>query len=440
MIFEKYLRYGISLKQFKFKRTDKEFIAFLALLKENEKKSFNEITNYQFTKLKQQVKNAYDYTKFYRKKYDEKSFKPEDLKVFSDIKKIPILTRDELRKFSRLMKLNNFKGKLYKGYTSGTTGHPIELFFDKKTLSREWASICYQWARVGYNPKDGRVEFRGLIEKDIDYIFLPVDRILRINIIKMSKSNINTIINKIKKTKYQFFHGYPSALYKFAKILEAKKINLSPKAILLASEVLYDWQMETIDRVFPFSKKIIHYGQAEKVALGAWNNDRNYHFIPSYGLLEIDEENNEMIATGFINDIMPIIRYRLTDSIEGFQDSPLSPKKTLVPVVKTIHGRIEDYTYNSKGEMIPPAVVTFPFKKLKHIRACKIIQNSLIDFNVIFETTKKENSLMEIENIINDLKKIYGKDSNMKINIVDKIPVDKSGKFKWIESNFKIKE
>lgn len=437
MNLEDFLRFARSLIPFRIRKLDKEFMRFLVLLKENEKKSYEEIRHYQFQKLKEQVENAYHYTKFYKKKYQDHGFNPEDLNDWSDIIQIPTLTRDELRKNSKRMILNTYKGKIYHGFTSGTTGHPVELFFDKKANSREWASICYQWARVGFAPTDGRVQFKGFIEENVNYIFIPDHRVLRINIIKMSENNIESIIKKIKSKGYQFFQGYPSAIYKFAKILEKKNININPKAILLASEVLYDWQMEVIDRIFPNSEKIIHYGQAEKVALGAWYGDRNYHFIPSYGLLEIDKNNKEMIATSFINEIMPIIRYRLTDSIEGIQEKSSTTEKTLFPIIDKVHGRIEDYTYNMKGDLIPPAVVTFPFKKLKQIRACKIIQNSLSNFELIIEANKNNQSILEANNIVLNLKKIYGSGVTFTQHFVDNIPVDKSGKFRWIECKIK---
>ena len=142
-----------------------------------------------------------------------------------------------------------------------------------------------------------------------------------------------------------------------------------------------------------------------------------------------------MIATSFINEIMPIIRYRLTDSIEGIQEKPSATEKTLFPIIDKIHGRIEDYTYNTNGDLIPPAIVTFPFKKLKQVSACKIIQHTLNDFEIIFEAIENENTKKEVNYVVNNLKKIFGVNANMTIRYVEKIPVNKSGKFRWIECN-----
>ncbi len=414
----------------------KDFYDFLALLKENEKKSYEQMREYQFKKLKELVELAYNHTKFYKEKYDKVGFHPNDLKSLEDLNKIPTLTKDEVREYGKDMvdkRLNI--DSLSKGVTSGTTGKALTIYQSSSTSAKEWASICYQWERVGYKAGDGRIELRGFIDGKEDYIFIPDQRVLRINIIKMSENNIEKILEKIRSLNYQFIHGYPAAIYKFAKIIQAKNIDYNPKAIMMASEVLYDWQMQVLDEVFDCNK-IIHYGLAEKSTLGAWVNDRKYHFIPTYGITEYDEETKELIATGFINSAMPLIRYRLTDAIAGFVEKPLDSNKCLYPIIENIEGRDGDYTYDENSSLVAPAVVTFPFKQLKYIEAAKIIQNDINDFELIFEIIvdeKNEDLNKEVENLLKDFYKIYGQKAKFKITFTNKIPLGKSGKFRWIE-------
>jgi phenylacetate-coenzyme A ligase PaaK-like adenylate-forming protein len=422
------------------RKLDKDFYEFLKLLKENEKKSLDKVKEYQFKRLKEIVSIAYYNTDFYKEKYEKENFHPDDLKNLGDITKIPLLKKDEVRHCAKKMIDRRVDIKsLSKSYTSGTTGKALELYQDKKTSSREWASICYQWERVGYKIGDGRIELRGFIKDERDYIYLPDERVLRINIIKMNNKNIYKIIKKIKQINFEFIHGYPSAIFKFAKILEENKMDYNPKAIMMASEVLYDWQMKIIDKVFN-CPKIIHYGQAEKVALGAWTNKRKYSFIPSYGILEYDKDSKELIATGFLNEVMPLIRYQLTDTVEDFSDNPIEKTNILYPVIKNIIGREEDYTYDNKKNLIPPAVVTFPFKQLKFIDAAKIIQNNINDFELILESVYKKDDInlqQEILALVSNFKKLYGNKANFKINVTKKISLGANGNFRWIECKIK---
>jgi phenylacetate-CoA ligase len=429
-----------SLIPYEKRKLDKEYYDFFNLLKLNEKKSIDEIKQYQFDELKKIINIAYNHTAFYKDKYDRANFHPSMLNSLDDIKKIPVLTKNEIRN-NALEMINKQidKKSLLKGFTSGSTGKALELYYDKKTISREWASICYQWERIGYKAGDGRIELRGFIQDKRDFIYLPDEKVLQINIIKMNKLNIDKIINKINAIGYKFIHGYPSAIFKFAKIIESSKISYSPIAIMMASEVLYDWQMKVIDDTFKCNK-IIHYGQAEKVALGAWTDKRKYSFIPSYGLLEYDENSEELIATGFINEAMPLIRYQLTDTIDSISDISLSKDKSLYPVVSDIHGREEDFTYDENKNIIPPAVVTFPFKQLKYIDAAKIIQNDINKFELILETkinNEDKNLNNEIKTLIIDFKKLYGNKSEFEIALTNDIPLGKNGKFRWIECKIK---
>ena len=437
-ILEAFARRLYAIVPYRIRKLNREFYGFYNLLLDNELKNTMYIKKYQFESLKRIVDIAYYKTVFYKEKYDSAGFHPSMLNSISDLKKIPILTKDEIRNNSKKMVRSDVSiSHLKKAYTSGTTGKTLEIYEDDKTRLRELASIFYQWKRIGYIPGDGRIEFRGFIDDNKDFIFLPDERVLRINIVKMDIHNIKTIIKRISKSGYNFIHGYPSAIAKFAKLLKESQINYQPKGIMLASEVLYDWQMSIIDEVF-YCHKISHYGQTEKVALGAWKNDRLYHFIPTYGIFETDFEN-KIIATGFINEVMPIIRYQMSDIVDCILDGS---NDALYPVVKDIAGRQEDYTYNENGDLIPPAVVTFPFKHLYYINAAKIIQLELKLFDLVLEV--KDQKILsdklfkeEVDMLIANLKKIYGQSIDINIKYVDQIDFTSNGKFRWIENRIK---
>lgn len=428
---EDYARSFISLIPYRWRKLDGEFYKFYNLLKINEKKSYDDIISYQNEKLSCILYQAYNKTNFYNYKFKKNKFHPKDFKERSDLIKIPVLTKEEVRTHAHKMMRNDAK-KFFTCYTSGTTGKPLALYMDKKTNSREWAAICYQWERVGYRPGEGRIEFRGFVNSNQLFQELRDQKVLRVNILKLNDYCIDAICKKIISKGYRFIHGYPSAIFKFAQLVKSKKITLNFQGVMLASEVVHNFQLVTIREVFERAKIIAHYGQTEKVALGAWNEDSRYYFIPSYSLVELDKENNEILGTGFINDAMPLIRYKLTDKVNNFIENPNS-ENTLFPVVSEIEGRQEDITFSFDRNSIPPAVVTFPFKHLNNIRACKLVQYSFEKIQIIAEGDQTEKTKNEILKLIAELKAIYGEKMNFEYNIVDFIPTDKSGKFRWVE-------
>ncbi|MCO6499795.1 MAG: phenylacetate--CoA ligase family protein [Vicingus serpentipes] len=434
------LRNLLSLYPYKKWKLGKSFFQFYNLLFQNEKLSFEEMQSYQLNEMKRVVNQAYNNTVFYKEKYDEAGFHPSQLKSLSDVSLIPVLTRSEVKENSSKMIDINFKGKIYQSVTSGTTAKPLTVYRNKATAQKEWAAICYQWSRVGYQPGDGRIEFRGILDKATTFIHLKHERVLRVNIVEMDENNLDLILAAIRTSNYKFIHGYPGSIYKFFNLVKRKygqfPTDIKIKSFLLASENIFDWQIELMREMIPEAKVICHYGQAEKVALGAWNNpdsyrDENYHFIPSYSFVEVRE--NAVIGTSFISDVMPLIRYEVNDSMKLKSAKPIA-EKTLYPVVEQIRGRIEDITYTTEGKSVPPALVTFPFKKLKLIDSCKITQVGKTKFEILVQSSKEKEELsIEINELEQKMKVIYGESATFNFLFTDKIPLTKNGKFKWVE-------
>jgi len=432
------LRNLLSLYPYEKWKLGTAFFQFYALLFKNEKLSLEEAQAYQLKELQRVVNQAYNNTSFYKEKYDKTGFHPSQLKTLADLKLIPILTRDEVKNNGEKMIDKTFKGKLYKSVTSGTTAKPLTIYRDKATAQKEYAAICYQWSRIGYQPGDGRIEFRGILTKETTFIQLQHERVLRVNIIEMAEDNVDAILESIKKSGYNYIHGYPGSIYKFFKLVKEKHgkfpTDIEIDAFLLASENIFDWQIELMREMIPTAKVICHYGQAEKVALGAWNNDENYHFIPSYSITEI--EQNNIIGTSFISDVMPLIRYEVNDAMELKAERSIGDK-SLFPVVSAISGRMEDITYTTEGKSVPPALVTFPFKNLKLVESCKIIQNTKTEFDVIIQSPSNRKVLNEeITELKEKMKVIYGESATFNFSVTTKIPLTKNGKFKWVECKY----
>jgi phenylacetate-CoA ligase len=94
------------------------------------------------------------------------------------------------------------------------------------------------------------------------------------------------------------------------------------RAALLGSEGCTPEQREVIEEAFR-TRVYTWYGHSERVILGGeCEHTTDYHQFPDYGWLEIlDEQGNEVavgergeiVGTGFLNRVMPLIRYRTGD-------------------------------------------------------------------------------------------------------------------------------
>jgi len=100
----------------------------------------NRITNeklrkYQELSFKRIVKYAYN-VPLYHDKYKKAGIHPSDIKGLDDIEKLPIITKDDLRKYSpdKIIPQTFFKKDWIVSRTGGTTGVSLPVYFDMLTV------------------------------------------------------------------------------------------------------------------------------------------------------------------------------------------------------------------------------------------------------------------------------------------------------------------
>jgi phenylacetate-CoA ligase len=421
---------------------DRDYTRHLSHFRALERMGTDEIRQWQFRRVVQLATLAYHHTDFYRELFDSAGVHPSQLRDIPDLKRLPILTKELIRdQVSRMIVRGTPAASLHKSVTSGTSGSPLTIYTNASAAAAERAAICLQWERVGYRPELGRVEFRGSLPADRLTEEFRGDRILRVNINRLDPPYMRDLVATINRCGYHFFHGYPSALDRFARMLELvglKETLRMPRALLLASEMVYLPQIEQLERTFVDVKVIAHYGQAERVALGAWTpTSRAYHFLPGYAWVEADEAGR-IIGSSLVNEVMPLLRYRTTDVAQGFRDEPGDPPH-LFPVIESIEGRLEDQLRTPEGTFVSAARITFPFKEGRSYTACKIVQHAADRLELVVEVARPEDEVrMEFAGIIRELATVFGPSMNFDLTLVREIPRLPSGKFKWVESRIPV--
>ena len=83
-------------------------------------------------------RNAYRKSPFYHRLYTETGIGLEDIKSLTDMEKLPIITKEMVKKHADEM-LVVPKWKLIANHTSGTTGTPLKVYEDWPSIWREQA-------------------------------------------------------------------------------------------------------------------------------------------------------------------------------------------------------------------------------------------------------------------------------------------------------------
>ena len=110
--------------------------------KDIETASREQILAIQNEKLRRQVRHVYDNVRYYRDLMDAKGVKPEDIRSVEDIKKLPFLSKSDLREAYPYGLLGtDLKNCVRIHSTSGTTGKRVVAFYTQGDIDI-WEECC----------------------------------------------------------------------------------------------------------------------------------------------------------------------------------------------------------------------------------------------------------------------------------------------------------
>jgi phenylacetate-CoA ligase len=419
-------------------RLGKDFWEWYAFFQASETWDLEQMREFQISRLRNLLLELTATSKFYRDRIGALNI--EGISSLGEFyTQVPQLSRIEFKNcYADILSTTYKNQKLMKGQTSGTTGMALQFFYTAKDQAREWAAICHQWKRVGYSPGiSRRAEFRGLTSPGQLVEMSPHRNMMRCSILNLKKQHVIYYADEIRKNRVDFYHGYPSALYLLASEIIHSNIDFpQPKAVLLASEIVYDWQVARIQEAFPNARIFAHYGCAERTVLAGWcEYRREYHVLPQYGLLEIDYKTSEIIGTNLYNSVNGFVRYRMTDTVLKVDHAPCPDcHRPYTPRLIELGGRTEDFLFSPENGWIPPAIVTYPLKSLMAIRELQFTQKERSEISVLYTTFSQDDNLLkhDFEHIRAGLYHLFGTGMSFKFEQVDDFKRGSTGKFKWI--------
>jgi len=429
-------------------RYGERFERKLEELEQRERLSRSDLVAYQEEQLMRLLDDVYKNVPFYSELMRSRKLKPSDFLTIDDLAKLPIITKAQVRDNSKLFLNTRFNHKtLFKGATSGTTGSPLTLFYDKEAflLNNVFDWRQKRWAGIQYGDRIAFLLGRPIVslgkrckpfwQKDIfhNHIWLSA--------FHMGSSNLLDYAEEISRYGAKAIEGYPSTVYVLAKFLEDRGLKLPLKAVFVSSEPLHDFQRATIERSFA-CKVFNFYGMAERVVF-ATECDRHdgMHLNYEYGISEVtskavaeDIENSPnkegvLTATGLINKAMPLIRYQTNDLALFDTDNCGCGRNSIrIPKVET---KLEDMIIRADGTPISPSVLTHPFKSVKGIRSSQIIQESSSHITVMVVEAGDSPSF-DAAALKEGLQLRVGKEFSIQVRSVEDIPRERSGKFRWV--------
>lgn len=351
-----------------------------------------ELEELQNERLQIIIKHAYENVPYYRRVFDERGLKPNDIQTKEDLKLLPILTKDDVRRhFNELIAKKFKKYKPILSHTSGSTGQPLSYYIDKDLSTLIQATVWRHWRWCGLNYGEMIAVFRGTLIDEVGkkqrcYYKIEGNQI-HFSTFEIDEKTMKVYVKKLNKIKPSLIRGYPTSLEILAKFILEKRqrLHFSPKAIHTSSEVVLPEQREVIENAFR-APLFDWYGHGEStICAGECEHHEGLHLNMEFGCTEFIKTNEtenmsdvyNIVSTSLWNFSMPFIRYE-TEDLALLKDSKCSCGRGL-PLIKKIIGRQADIIKGVNGVLVSPSSFVHFWKykvadRLQNIFYTQIIQ------------------------------------------------------------------
>lgn len=416
--------------------------------------SKEEIDEFQNMKVIDIVNYAYNNIEFYRKKYDEYGVDINSIKGVKDLKKLPLISKEEvIENMEDMIPRSLNKNKLRYITTGGTSGKPMGIYTSYDNEIIEWANVVAFWSRIGYKKESCRAVFRGkrlsCVEQGRYWIYDSIKKELSISTFHMNDENMMDFFNQINRYKPEFFHGYMSAIVTFTNFMKKNnlKLDYKLKAILATSENIYKHQVEFVEeyyntRVFSF------YGHTERLIFaGECEGSRQYHVNPTYGFAEIVNEKGEvvdngeigeLVGTGFINKIMPLIRYKTGDIAKLSRNQKCDSCGRNHQIIENVEGRWkQEMLVKKDGTLFSMTSLNIHSEIYSEIEKFQLYQDT--PGEIVLKVVPKAGTTQDKINIlIEEMLGKVGEGVNIYPEVVNSIDNKKNGKFMFVEQKLDV--
>lgn len=419
------------------------------LLDQSEYWTKKEHARYQLRQIRLLVNHAYNTVPYYQELFKKIGFHPRDIVHLEDIRNIPVLTKDIIRKNQERLISSKFKkGHLLYKTTGGSTGYPLGFYVDRdEDLAKELAFVNKLYERIGYKGNERTFVLRGRIINGRNKLFRYDKHTNEFfaSSYHLNDSNIHLYTEALIDSNSVCIKAYPSSISSIAKFILQKGIEDQfnhIKWVILSSEKIYNYQREELRKSFPNAQIFGLYGHTEHgVLAGQCSVSSHYHIQTEYGYTEIvnnsgnicleEDEIGEIITTGFNNYAMPLIRYKTGDL--GIHSNLQCSCGRQYPLLKDILGREQEYLVTKNGTKISLTSIIHSqhMTALGNIKEFQLVQYEIgrVLVNVVVSSSFSKKDIKEIQT---KMSKATNGNLEVTVNLVQSIERTMSGKFKFL--------
>lgn len=409
----------------------------------------DEIASHQLARIRAICDIAARETEFYADRFRNAGIKNPAQITLDELRKIPLLTRDDLRdQAARIMNSRFAPHELRESATGGTTDAPVRIYMDWACLyHRRAATIAFdRW--FGYEPGN-RVAYLWGAAQDFQHLHTWKGRLRNALLNRarfypasqLDETTMHSYYEDLRSFCPVLLQAYPSALEVFSRFMVRNHLSLTIPAVCCTAESLSPEQKQIIGKAFgraPYD----WYGSRECGRVATEKPGHQGLHVNAYGLyVELvgnfqfeSVSYGSIVITDLWNEGFPLIRYDTRD-LGTFVTQPSVGGGDL-PRLATIAGRAIDCFMNSRGQWVR-GTANGILGGCHHVKQIQVTQVGIREFEIILVpdagyTPSSEAMLRQA------LDSLMDEQCRVTIVKVEQVPAEPSGKRRLTKNLMKI--
>ncbi len=366
-----------------------------------------ELRRLQDEKLKRLLKHAYSSVPYYRTKFRRSGLTPDDFRCVADLKKIPLLTKDDIRRNSSYgLRARGVQAQFSK-VTSGTTGASVGIAYSREFILVRDTLYLRRLVNFGLKPWDtvvtiwdperrwrSRIAQDGSVESTTQLSEVPFATFLgrpipQVKVVRSIPAGARAEAEGLSELKPSFIFCRPSHLRRIGVAMRAAGLSIAPKGLVCTNEILTESCARELEIGFG-AKTLRMYGSTEAGSIGADCRFRTgIHLNEDYSIFEVlrdgepvaPGEIGELVVTQLHNPSMPLIRYPVGDLVETAEEGACACGASLRRL-KSIQGKTNDSLRGQDGSCVTAFRLTDHMESEFGLRDFQVVQDGRTRFRV----------------------------------------------------------
>ena len=412
-------------------------------LEESQWWSREQLEALQLQRLRRLIDYCFVHSTYYRELWHARGLALRQLHSLDDFRQWPVTQRPVMQDHADRIRSDAQDLQVVAKATGGSSGVPLRFVIDREASDRRMGAACRGYGWAGAAPGTRQTHLWGVtlgnssrLRRWKEHLY---SRYLYrkdvLNVFELSDESIPQFLARIHRFQPEVLVAYANPLYMFARTIEERSLRAyHPKALVVGSERLHDFQRELIERVFA-APVFETYGSREFTLIGAeCERHTGLHLTMENLLVEVvDEvgnpappgEEGDVVITDLFNVAMPFVRYAIGDRARaGFEACPCGRG---LPVLQEVTGRQMDILVTTDGRRLPGIFFPHLLKDYAAIRQFQVVQRErdLVELKLVVDGRWGHEARESLRKEVQDA---VGEATRLLIHEVDEIPLTPAGK------------